>query len=634
MKTQETINSEPAKDARQQRQAQLAQLRQQRESTAGRDASLARLRGFTFLALLGAGAWGLLTREALAAWLSLAAGSGFAMLVVLHARVSTRLFEIDRRKLLCERSLARMDEQYRAAPKETERLGEVFTDPEHPYSGDLDLFGHGSLFEQLDTTETSGGRARLASWLKGAADPEELGQRQAAVQALSADLLFRDELILAARRCRTAASDANSLLAWAAEKPTLSPRHRPLLLLAGCVVALTTVLMVMASMHGQWWTRLWLLLIAVQGTLMFVLRGRLGSVIAPPSQRSSPVERYRAIVAKIEEGLKDEPTSSAGRFETLRGRLRGGGPTYRASTQLARLDRAAGFASVRHSALGHFLMNLGFMWDLWCAYGLDRWRAEHGAVLAAWLDALHECEALSALATFAAEHPQYAWPTINAKAGHFVAQDLGHPLICTSDRVANDVALDGETAALMITGSNMSGKSTMLRSIGIAAVLGQAGAPVCARSLEMSPMVLWTSMRVDDSLAEGASRFYAEIAKLKRILDIVQAPEAPVVLFLLDEVLHGTNSRERNIGAKAIVRRLVERGAVGAVSSHDLGLTSLEELTAGRIANTHFEDHLEDGVMCFDYRMKRGPVATSNALRLMRAVGIDLEALTENHGRS
>ena len=186
----------------------------------------------------------------------------------------------------------------------------------------------------------------------------------------------------------------------------------------------------------------------------------------------------------------------------------------------------------------------------------------------------------------------------------------------------------------MITGSNMSGKSTMLRSIGIAAALAQAGAPVCARSLEMSPMVLWTSMRVDDSLAEGASRFYAEIAKLKRILDIVNAPEAPVVLFLLDEVLHGTNSRERNIGAKAIVRRLVERGAVGAVSSHDLGLTSLEELTAGRIANTHFEDHLEDGVMCFDYRMKRGPVATSNALRLMRAVGIDLEALAENHGRS
>jgi DNA mismatch repair ATPase MutS len=180
----------------------------------------------------------------------------------------------------------------------------------------------------------------------------------------------------------------------------------------------------------------------------------------------------------------------------------------------------------------------------------------------------------------------------------------------------------------------MSGKSTMLRSMGVAAVLAQAGAPVCAQSLDMSPLEVWTSMRVDDSLARGASRFYAEVAKLKRILDVVEQPGHDAVLFLLDEVLHGTNSRERIIGAAAVVSRLVERGAVGAVSSHDLGLTTLEAGTQGLVRNTHFEDHIEDGAMCFDYLMKDGPVATSNAIRLMREIGIDLEALDVDPSRS
>jgi DNA mismatch repair ATPase MutS len=248
--------------------------------------------------------------------------------------------------------------------------------------------------------------------------------------------------------------------------------------------------------------------------------------------------------------------------------------------------------------------------------------------VAGWLATLAELEALASLATFAHEHPDYAWPRIEEADHVFEGRDLGHPLIPADRRVSNDVALDAAHPALMISGSNMSGKSTMLRSIGVNAVLALAGAPVCASSLRLGIVHVYTSMRVGDALDRGASRFFMEVRRLQQLLAALEDPQTgSAVLFLLDEVLHGTNSRERNIGAKAVVSHLVERGAIGAVSSHDLGLVELEKLTAGRVVNVHFEDHIEDGGMCFDFRMKPGPVSTSNALRLMRMVGIDLPGL-------
>jgi DNA mismatch repair ATPase MutS len=298
-----------------------------------------------------------------------------------------------------------------------------------------------------------------------------------------------------------------------------------------------------------------------------------------------------------------------------------------ASAAMKRLDSLAGLAALRHNALIYIVAELLLSWDVWCAFLLDRWRARYGARVDGWLEALSELEALAALATFADEHPGYAWPELAGDSPHFRAVALGHPLIVPPQRVVNDVTLDAEVAALMITGSNMSGKSTMLRSVGIAAVLAQAGGPVCAQQLALSPLRVITSMRVGDALDRGASRFYMEVRKLKRVVDELDG-EVPL-LFLLDEVLHGTNSRERNIGAKAVVKHLVAHGAIGAVSSHDLGLVELESLTDGRVMNVHFEDHLEAGEMRFDYRMKAGPVSTSNALRLMREVGIRVEGLAD-----
>jgi DNA mismatch repair ATPase MutS len=348
----------------------------------------------------------------------------------------------------------------------------------------------------------------------------------------------------------------------------------------------------------------------------------LEPVLAPICLKQSPLGHYRQLLALAEGAPFDDEA-----LRTIQQRLCERGAT--ASAAMDRLEKLIGLAAVRHNALIYILADVFALWDVWCAFLIDRWRAAHGARVATWLEALAELEALVSLATFAHEHPEHAWPVLTDGPPRFVASALGHPLIDPEQRVANDVALTDDHPALMITGSNMSGKSTMLRSIGINAVLAQAGAPVCAQSLEMTPLAVHTSMRAHDDLDRGASRFFAEVAKLQRTVAALEATRAtdPTLLFLLDEVLHGTNSRERNIGAKAVVRYLVDRGAIGAVSSHDLGLVELSKLTDGRVVNVHFEDHIADDKMCFDYRMKPGPVSTSNALRLMRMVGIDVPGL-------
>jgi DNA mismatch repair ATPase MutS len=261
------------------------------------------------------------------------------------------------------------------------------------------------------------------------------------------------------------------------------------------------------------------------------------------------------------------------------------------------------------------------MWDVHCAAALLQWRARAGRRLRGWLDVVGEVEALASLGAFAFEHPGFAWPELVSDPV-FEAFGLAHPLIAEDRRVGNDVKLGGAVRAWVVTGSNMSGKSTLLRAMGVNAVLAAAGAPVCARQMRIGPLRVATSMRVDDSLEGGISHFYAELLRLKRIVDRARAPDEAAVFFLLDEILHGTNSRERIVGAASIVRELLGHGAIGAVSTHDLGIAELERDLAGRIENVHFEEQVEGSTMSFDYVLRQGIVQSSNALRLMRALGL------------
>jgi hypothetical protein len=263
---------------------------------------------------------------------------------------------------------------------------------------------------------------------------------------------------------------------------------------------------------------------------------------------------------------------------------------------------------------------LATMWGVHCALAIEAWRARYGASVGAWLAAVGQLEALGSLAGYAWEHPADVYPALEEGEPRFEAEALGHPLIPVERCVRNDVALGGPTRVLVVSGSNMSGKSTLLRAVGTNAVLALAGAPVRASRLRLSHLSVGATLGVRDSLQEGTSRFYAELVRLR---DLVRIAEGPVpLLFLLDEILHGTNSHDRRLGAAAVVRGLVERRAIGLVTTHDLALAEVADDPAAQAVNVHFEDRLEGGQMTFDYRMRPGVVRTSNALALMRTLGL------------
>jgi DNA mismatch repair ATPase MutS len=262
------------------------------------------------------------------------------------------------------------------------------------------------------------------------------------------------------------------------------------------------------------------------------------------------------------------------------------------------------------------------LWPLQCAIAIELWRQKSGPTVARWFAAVGEIEALTSIAGYAFERPDDPFPELVEEAPCFIAQDLGHPLIPETRNVRTSLQLGSEPSVLIVSGSNMSGKSTLLRSVGTNAVLALAGAPVRARSLRLSNLQVGASIRIQDSLQAGASRFYAEITRLRQIVDLTK--DSLPVLFLLDEILHGTNSHDRRIGAQGVVRGLVGRGSIGLITTHDLALTEIVQSMDSRALNVHFEDHLENGKMSFDYVLRSGVLQKSNALELMRSVGLEI----------
>ncbi|MGH7439252.1 MAG: MutS-related protein [Polyangiaceae bacterium] len=536
----------------------------------------------------------------------------FAALVFVHASAHSAIDRASAALRFHVRGLARLAHDWDHLPLTSTR----FRTPEHPFANDLDLFGRASLMQLVDASETSFGEARLAALLSATgpgAWPDDVRARQAAVKDLAARTAFREALATAGGVVANDRPDPAGLLAWAESTDAPSEFLRWIgwavpVALAG-LLGLGPALDVPRSAITT----------AIVATLSLgVLVGqRLSPMLAKVSTRESAATRWRAMIALVEKETFEAPGLVA-----LRERLVGGG--RRASDELRALESIVGFVDARQNEMFRFLVGPLLMWDVHCTWALLRWRARSGARLRHWLETLGEIEALGSLGAFAFEHPEFAWPEL-AREPLFEGRALGHPLIVEARRVGNDVTLPSSGHALVVTGSNMSGKSTLLRAIGTNAVLGYAGAPACARAMRLGPMRVATAIRVEDSLEAGVSHFYAEIRRLKWVLDLAATPApAPPVLFLLDEILHGTNSRERVIGACAVVKQLLARGALGAVSTHDLGITALEAELGGRVENTHFEEQITGDTMTFDYVLRPGIVKSSNALRLMRAIGIDV----------
>jgi hypothetical protein len=623
--------------------ARLAELRAAVAALKARSGSISSLRGVTFLAAIGLGAVRAFRPVPVAVWIGAAAFTvAFVALVVTHAVLDTRAAAVELRIRLLERGEQRIAGAIAGFPER----GERFLGAGHPYASDLDVLGPASLFQLVSAAQTGAGEAMLAHWLSSPAGPDrassldggsapkppgpgspatagdgeagarEIAARQEAVRELATATAFREDLAVCGVESGTKGHGAEPFLAWA-EAGAAGPS--PLLMLVGQGLVVVTMGMLLASqilgLKGLL-GNLWAIPLAVQLAVLMVLRPQLEPILAPVSSREAPFGRYVALFRLIEGARFRAP-----RLERLHAAIAGGDAAGSpASHELGRLQTLLSFAEVRQAGIFAVLANGFLLWDVFCAAALRRWRVRAGANVRRWIEAMAELEALASIATFAAEHPAFAFPEVSAGDLHFVAEGLGHPLIPPAQRVENDVAIDAPGSGLLITGSNMSGKSTLLRAVGINAVLALAGAPVCARRLSLSHCQVRTSMRIKDSLEEGVSHFYAELQRLKTIVDAANAGER--VLFLLDEVLHGTNSRERNIGAKAVVVHLLAQGAIGAVSSHDLGLADLEAESGGRVKNVHFQELVAGDRMTFDYRLKPGVVTSSNALRLMKLIGI------------
>ena len=435
--------------------------------------------------------------------------------------------------------------------------------------------------------------------------------RQAAVGELRAALDFREAVAVLAAEGEV--SRTGSIATWSSLEPLSIPRCLPPLF-AACG-AVTFALAVMASRDTIPWSLVvgWLLLVAA---MIRHWRRTLHEV----AERIGYAARDLALLAELMHRIETEPLN-APRLAALQSALITDGLS--ASRAIARLTQ---LVSWRESSLHNLLfmpLTTALLVPEQLAIAINRWQATCGAHVADWLRVVGELEALSALAMFAYEHPADPFPALVANGPLFRAEGLGHPLLPETVAVPNDVRLGGDDPRLIIvSGSNMSGKSTLLRSVGVNTVLAFAGGPVRAARLTVSPLVIGATLRIDDSLQAGHSRFYTEILRLRAIVDTARGPVP--LLFLLDEILHGTNSYDRRIGAEAIVRALAEGGAIGLVTTHDLALTELPSRLSVPAVNMHFEDRLEGGRMVFDYRMRPGVVEHSNALALMRAIGLDV----------
>jgi len=533
-------------------------------------------------------------------WLALIPIALFIALAVVHERVIRARKRLEGGAAFYERGIARIDGTWAGRGDR----GDEFADDHHPYAADFDLFGSGSLFELISLAVTRAGRTRLATWLKSPSmDVGEIRARQAAVSELRDNVDLREDL---------ATDVVNvSLDAWASmARVEITPMER-IASIALPLIAIPILALTIPTLFGLWSFPIWPLIAisAVIGVVTRAMTPRVAQIISG-IERAEPA---LALLGGMLQRLEREPFHCE-KLGALQSRIRG------AHLDIEQLRKRVALLDARRN---QFFMPIAalLMWTPNIAFAIERWRAEHGRAVIDWIDVVAEFEALASLASFAFEHPSFAMPDIAEHAPHFDARALGHPLIPDDRRVPNDLRLDDTLRLLIVSGSNMSGKSTMLRSAGIAAVLAMTGAPVCAQSLTISPMAVGASIRIHDSLQENASRFYAEILRIRQVLEMSQ--RGPL-LFLLDEMLAGTNSHDRRIGAEAIVRALVERGGAGLVSTHDLALAQIADELAPKAANVHFEDQLEGGNVVFDYRMRQGVVTKSNALALMRSVGIDV----------
>ncbi|MBZ0301178.1 MAG: hypothetical protein K8J31_15630 [Anaerolineae bacterium] len=490
--------------------------------------------------------------------------------------------------------------------------------PDHPFAHDLDIVGTRSLHRLLNTAVSLEGGNRLADWLLATEpDPEALTRRQALVRELTSRSHFRDRLTLygwLAAGHPDAGITGDHVLAWFRQETATPPALRDVVLLS-VLAGVTAALFIAAAQQRlpQWWMLTFLL---YAGYSLFRLR-ELGDLFGQALSMQAVLRNLHGIFRYLE-AYRFAPNS---RLADLSAPFHD--PRERPSAVLRRIGRIVTATSLRNNPILWTMVNAVVPWDLGFAYLLTRQRTRLSARMPVWLDTWSELEALNALAAFADLNPDYTLPVVRV-GSHVEAQGIGHPLIPFEAKVGNDFSLTESGSVVLITGSNMSGKSSFLRTLGINLVLAYAGGPVNADHLDTALFRVFSTIRINDSLTEGFSYFYAEVRRLKRLLDALEAEHPYPLCFLIDEIFKGTNNRERLIGSRSYIHALAGRNGLGVVSTHDLELVQLAD-EIPQLRNAHFREAVVDGRMTFDYRLRPGPCPTTNALKIMQLEGLPVE---------
>jgi hypothetical protein len=526
----------------------------------------------------------------------------FVALAVWHDRVLRASARVTRAIEFYDHGLARLEDRWQSLGQ----TGHRFLDERHLYAGDLDIFGPASLFQLLSRVRTNLGEELLAAWLTTPARLHTIRLRQQAVDELRGALDFREALATAGGESQV---NTRALNTWASSPPAAEG------ILLRSVAVVLAVGIVGATV---WWVRggpvaPLFVFIALKMILTRPSRKRVAAVIRGVE---IPFRQLDVLADTLE--FIEQATFTTARAQQIRTGMMSHG--ILPSRAIGRLKRLVDMLDWRRNAF-FAPISAALSWPLHLAAAIEGWRREFGPKVSAWLDAVAEYEVLSSLAAYSYEHPADPFPDfVEDQTARLEGLQLGHPLVPTARMVRNDVHLTPEVSVLIVSGSNMSGKSTLLRTVGVNVVLAMAGAPVRAQQLQLTPLAVGATLHVHDSLQAGRSRFFAEIERIRAITDLTDRLPKPI--FLLDELLQGTNSHDRAIGAEALLRALIERGAIGLITTHDLALAAIADRSRGRAANVHFEDELRGGELVFDYKMRPGPVTHSNALALMKAVGL------------
>lgn len=489
--------------------------------------------------------------------------------------------------------------------------GSQYQEATHPYTGDLDIFGRSSLFALLNRTTTPGGNRQLADWLQRPASTAEIVRRQEAVTELATHIDWRQDFQASGMHAVSAETDVQKLLAWLREPARIRPRRW--LLLLTYVLPILAISAIVASIVVESVTyQVPLLALFVN----FVVLGYTRKDVSEAREQAGKGAKTLKTYARLLQAIETQHFRSD-YWTTLRQTISGS-----ASVQIKRLSALLESLEAGQNAVFAIFVGLPLLWDLFWLIRLEKWKARTATDMEKWFAAVSQAEALNSLAGFAYANPDYGRPVVREAGLSLQAENMGHPLILKEKRITNTVSFSGKGKTLIITGSNMSGKSTFLRTIGVNAVLAFAGAPVCATHLEIALCQVFTSMRTQDSLEENTSSFYAELKRLRQLIGLL--PEEKPVLYLLDEILKGTNSQDRHAGAQALIRQLHKHNASGFISTHDISLGGMADELPGSAENYSFNSDVVNGKLHFDYTLREGVCRSFNASQLMQQIGIEM----------